>query len=120
MRAEQTAAPLLPQPVAGAPERQHMAVVQQPIEDRRGDHLIAKHLAPLSRVNPLGRLASIKLAGEENVIAHGCRRRQPGGNGGGSDTKTEPADSQSLCQHWVAPISTRRQPGWPVGCRDLC
>ena len=24
-----------------------MAVVQQPIEDRRGDHLIAKHLPPL-------------------------------------------------------------------------
>lgn len=65
--------------------------------------------------------ASTPLAGgEENVIAHGCRRRQPGGNGGGSDTKNEPGDSQSLCQHWVAPIGTRRQAGWPVGCRDLC
>jgi superfamily II DNA or RNA helicase len=47
LRAEQAAAPLLPQPVAVAPDRQHVAVVQQPIEDRRGDHLIAKHLAPL-------------------------------------------------------------------------
>jgi len=69
-------------------------------------------LKRLSRVNPLGRFATTKLAGE----GPGCRRRQPGGG----DTKSEPPRCQKSDQHWLFVIDTRRQPGWPVPSGNLC
>ena len=47
LRAEQSGSALLPQPVAVAADRHHVAVVQQAIEDRRRHHLIAEHLVRL-------------------------------------------------------------------------
>ena len=61
----------------------------------------------VSRVKPLGRLASIKLAGEGTCLPPGCRRRQPGGG----DTKTEPPHFQKPYQYWSGVIGIGRQPG---------
>lgn len=46
MRAKQAGSAFLPEPVAVAPDRHHMAVVHQSIENRRCHHLIAEHLVP--------------------------------------------------------------------------
>ena len=37
-------------PVAVAPDVDDVAVVQQPIDERRGHHLVAEHLAPLVEI----------------------------------------------------------------------
>ena len=39
---------LLPQSEALSGNRQHVTVVQQPVEYRRGDHRVAEHLAPFA------------------------------------------------------------------------
>jgi hypothetical protein len=44
---------VLAQPVAGAFDLDDDGVMQEPIEERRGDHGIAEHLAPLGEA-PLG------------------------------------------------------------------
>ena len=38
----------LPEPVALTTDVQHVAVMQQPVEDRRGDDGVAEELAPLA------------------------------------------------------------------------
>ena len=44
----QSRPPLLPQPVALAADGQHLAVMQQPVENRRGRHVVAEHGPPLA------------------------------------------------------------------------
>ena len=48
MRAEDFGLPFLAQPVALSTDVEHMAVVQQPVLDRRGDDGVAGELAPLA------------------------------------------------------------------------
>ena len=45
MGAEEAGRPFLPEPVALASDVEHVAVVQQSVEDRRGDHRVAQELA---------------------------------------------------------------------------
>jgi hypothetical protein len=87
---------VLPQPAAVAPDHQPGAVVQQPIEDRRGDHLIVKHLDPfLHRAiswknrcpawvssGPNAKLSSVRtIRKRAMVIPIGSRRRKGDGPG---------------------------------------
>ena len=48
MRAEDSGLPFLAQPVALAPDVEHMAVVQQPVQDRRGDDSVPQEFALLT------------------------------------------------------------------------
>ena len=48
MGAEESGVPFLPEPVALAPDVEHMAVVQQPVQDRRGDDGVAQEFASLA------------------------------------------------------------------------
>ena len=74
----------------------------------------------VSRVNPVGRLASIKLAGRAadrpQVVADDNR----GLVAVEATRKLSHPIGQNHCQHWVSLIGTRRQPRWPVGYRELC
>src|SRR5512147_1313988 len=45
---DQAGAPLLAQPVAVAANGDHVAVMQQPVEDGGGDYRIAEHRAPVT------------------------------------------------------------------------
>ena len=45
MRTEAPGLPFLPEPVAFPPDLGHTAVVQQPVQDRRGDDSVAQDLA---------------------------------------------------------------------------
>ena len=49
MRAEEPSLPLFAEPVALAPDVQHVAVMQQPVQNGRGDDGVAEELAPLSK-----------------------------------------------------------------------
>ena len=48
MRTEDSGLPFLPEPVALATDVEHMAVVQQPVQHRRGDDGVAQQFAPLA------------------------------------------------------------------------
>ena len=48
MRAEEPSLPLFPEPVAFAADVQHVAVMQQPVQNCRGDDGVAQKLAPFS------------------------------------------------------------------------
>ena len=48
MGAEEAGVPFLPEPVALAADVEHVAVVQQPVQDGRGDDGVAEKLAPLA------------------------------------------------------------------------
>ena len=48
MRAEQTRLTLLSEPVALAADVEDVAVVQQPVQDGRGDDGVAQQLAPFT------------------------------------------------------------------------
>ena len=48
VRAEESGVAFLPEPVALAPDVQDMAVMQQPVQDGRGDHRVAQEFAPLA------------------------------------------------------------------------
>ena len=48
MRAEESGVVFLREPVALATDVQDMAVMQQPVQYRRGDHRVAQEFAPLA------------------------------------------------------------------------
>ena len=54
MRAEESSLPLFPEAVSLAPDVQHVAAMQQPVQHRRGDDGVAEKLAPFAE-DPVGR-----------------------------------------------------------------
>src|SRR5512134_3850057 len=59
---DQAGAPLLAQPVAVAADGDHVAVMQQPVEDGGGDHRIAEHRAPFAAAAVAGNHQACKSA----------------------------------------------------------
>ena len=70
---EEAGVPFLPEPVALATDVQHLAVVQQPVQDGRGDDGIAEKLAPLAEA----------LVGRQDDAAPLIAGRHQGEEGGG-------------------------------------
>ena len=65
LRREESRLSFLSQPEALAAYVEHVAVVQQPVEDRGGDHRVAKEFAPLAEalVGSQGDAAAFPSAG---------------------------------------------------------
>ena len=70
---EYTGLPLLPEAVALATDVEHMAVMQQPVEDRRGGHRAAQQFTPLAEA----------LVGGQDDAASLAAGRYQGEEGGG-------------------------------------
>lgn len=74
---EQAGLFLLAQPTALAADVEHLAVVQQPIEDRGSDYRVAKHIVPLGKALVGGQDPTAALVAGRN------QREERGGGGPG-------------------------------------
>ena len=70
---EQPRLPFVLEPVAFSTDVEHVAVVQQPVQHRRGDHGVAEQFAPLAEA----------LVGSEDYAAPLVASRDQGEEGGG-------------------------------------
>ncbi len=73
LRREQPGLVFLPEPVALAPDVEHVAVVQKPVQDRRGNDGVPRKLAPVGNA----------FVGSEDDAAPFVTGRHQGEEGGG-------------------------------------
>ena len=77
-RLDEAALALGSEPVAVAADRQHVAVVQEPVEDRGGDHGISEHGAPFGNTAVRGdQHGASFVAPAEQLEEQMCRVRYP-------------------------------------------